>query len=208
MDFMTCPRCGKPLYEPGKVRSRGRPRRWCSAECRKLASEERRAADRRAVRVNVPDRVRVVERITHQPLSPDGAVERVLLDPFSIEKLLRTLTHRIQNPRGKDTAARYFAERQRHLVTELLHAVDHNHPAHVIRRPSPPIARATPQDAVQTVLSSPRATREVLDALTEQANDGDLLDGRHSGTVNAAERLLKALIKSRTLQPHSESWTH
>jgi hypothetical protein len=41
----------------------------------------------------------------------------------------------------------------------------------------------------------------VLEALADQANDGDLLDGRHSGTVNAAGRLLKALINSRTLRP-------
>ena len=154
----------------------------------------------------MPARVRVVDRIGQQPLSPDGAVERVLLDPFSIEKLLRTLTHRIQNPHDKDTAARWFAQGHRQLVADLLQAVDHNDPARPLRRPGSHTGRSTPQDAVATVLSSPRATREVLDALAEQANDGNLLDGRHSGTVNAAERLLKALIRSRTLQPHSGPW--
>jgi hypothetical protein len=212
IEVMACPRCGKPLYEPGEVRGRGRPRRWCSAQCRKLASEERRAADRGAVKIDpdrgavkidVRDHARSLERIAHQPFSSDGAVdvERMLHDPGSIEKLLRTLTHRIQNPSDKDPSARWLAERQRHLVADLLHAVDDNHPAHPVPRPAAPIPRPAPQDAVRTVLSSPRATREVLDALAEQANDGNLLDGRHSGTLDAAERLLEALIKSRTLRP-------
>jgi hypothetical protein len=39
---MTCPRCGAPVPQrPG----RGRPRRWCSARCRK-AETARRARQR------------------------------------------------------------------------------------------------------------------------------------------------------------------
>ena len=39
----TCPRCGTTFYE-ASPRTPGRPRRWCSRECRRSASEERCAA--------------------------------------------------------------------------------------------------------------------------------------------------------------------
>lgn len=39
-----CPRCGKPFTITTQPEP-GRPRRWCSQTCRRLASEERRAAE-------------------------------------------------------------------------------------------------------------------------------------------------------------------
>jgi hypothetical protein len=142
-----------------------------------MASDERRAADRGVVGVD------------------DRELERVLLDPISMEKLLRALTDRIRNPGVGDVSARWVVERRRELVADLSRAVDDVGSARVVS------VSVAPQDAVRVVLSSPRAIREVLDGLAELAAEGDLLDGRHSGTVNAARRLLQALINSRTLRP-------
>jgi hypothetical protein len=130
----------------------------------------------------------------------DGAVERVLLDPFSIEKLLRTLTARIRNPSDGDAPARWVAQRQRQLVVDLLRAVDDSRPVRVAS-PQAPVPGAEARDAVRAVLSSPGATCQVLEALAELAHAGGLLDGRHSGTVNAAGRLLNELINSLALPP-------
>ena len=49
MDPNLCPRCGNPVT----IKPRGRPARWCSDRCRKLASEERRAAERGAIATDV-----------------------------------------------------------------------------------------------------------------------------------------------------------
>ncbi len=77
MPAPTCPRCGAEITtRPGA----GRPRRWCSDGCRRLASEERRAAERGAIGLRVADRIRVetVHKIVHTPPTVPTAVEVVL----------------------------------------------------------------------------------------------------------------------------------
>lgn len=41
-----CDRCGRPIYE-GAPRPPGRPKRWCSAACRRADYAERQAVQRR-----------------------------------------------------------------------------------------------------------------------------------------------------------------
>jgi hypothetical protein len=128
---------------------------------------EQRAHDRgkSVIALEVRHHPRVADHAGYQPLPADHDVERVLLDPISVEKLLRTLTHRIRYLNEQDTCARWVV-RQRHLVADLLRGVDENRARRVA--PSPwPAASPGLQGAVTTVLSSTRATREVLDALAD-----------------------------------------
>jgi endogenous inhibitor of DNA gyrase (YacG/DUF329 family) len=60
-----CPRCGEPV--PVKVN--GRPAKWCSQKCRRAAYEERRAAARGAIAVEVVERVQYVEHDLDQCLT-------------------------------------------------------------------------------------------------------------------------------------------
>ena len=73
-----CPRCGKPV--PPRKPGRGRPPVWCSQDCRRAASSERRAAAARG------EPVRVVEVAKPAPL--DDAVAQVLASPRAVENLL------------------------------------------------------------------------------------------------------------------------
>lgn len=73
----VCPRCGE-LFPVSARPKAGRPRRWCSSTCRRLASEERRAAlaGHKAVTyikeaVNLDEHLRAV-------LDSPGACRRVL----------------------------------------------------------------------------------------------------------------------------------
>lgn len=56
---------------------------------------------------------------------------------------------------------------------------------------TPPI-----EECVERVLASPRACRDVLDALAIKAEAGRLDSGLHTATVDAAVRLIEALIAS------------
>ncbi|MEV6562960.1 hypothetical protein AB0M22_45085 [Nocardia sp. NPDC051756] len=201
MDVKRCPRCGD-LIEPAQ--GRGRPRRWCSPECRRRAFEENRAAASNGRVVEIHEEVRVVER--SRPLSPDGAVERVLGDAIAIQKLLRVLAHRMYRDPG-------IADVGANVVRPLLH--DLWLANHGVRADDPVPAPELPpeaagsarknradahREAVALVLDSPRSTREVLHALTEQARNGTLANAEHAPTVAAANGLLNALVASRTLR--------
>lgn len=78
-----CPRCGKPFHVSDRAKP-GRPRRWCSRQCRRLASEERRAAEAG----NTP--------ITYikQDTSLDEHVRAVLTSPTACRRVLRTIAER------------------------------------------------------------------------------------------------------------------
>ena len=77
----TCPRCGKDVQR----RSVGRPPIWCSQACRRAAYEERRAAARGAIAVEVVDRVE-----THE--HPIGTcVDRTLASPAGCRRVVYEL---------------------------------------------------------------------------------------------------------------------
>ena len=78
-----CPRCGKPFTVSTRPKP-GRPQRWCSQNCRRLASEERRAAEggRNAI------------TYIKQPTNLDQHVRAVLDSPSACRRVLRELADR------------------------------------------------------------------------------------------------------------------
>ncbi|MBF6548853.1 hypothetical protein [Nocardia brasiliensis] len=199
--FMTAKRCPRCDAEIALVDGRGRPRKWCSVECRRRSSEERRAArsSGRLVEVREEVRERVVER--SRPLSPDGAVDRVLSDTHATQRLLRVLAHRLRaDPALVDLGAQSVEP----LIAELwqaCHGTRADDPTPMPPTGTAPSNRAEEhRQAVALVLDSPRSTREVLNAVAAQARAGELAGGEHSGTIAAANTLIDALIVSRSLR--------
>ncbi len=94
MDPQTCPRCGIAVVN----RIRGRPRIWCTDRCRKLASEEHRAAERGAIGLQVHDRIveKRVREVVRTPPSMTEAIEKVLGNREAVRTVLATLVHRQQ----------------------------------------------------------------------------------------------------------------
>lgn len=79
----SCPRCGSSIAEV-YPRLPGRPRRWCSAKCRRAASEERRAAAAGAI---------AIEYISID-VSLEDHVKAVLTSPAACRRIARTLRER------------------------------------------------------------------------------------------------------------------
>lgn len=78
-----CPRCGTPFFVSDRPKP-GRPKRWCSGACRRLASEERRAADGGRVAIaNVKEAAGL-----------DEHVRAVLASPSACRRVLRELADR------------------------------------------------------------------------------------------------------------------
>lgn len=75
-----CPRCGRIIYEPERRRP-GRPKRWCSRECRRAASEERRAAASGATAI----------KYIEPEVSLDEHVRAVLKSPAACRRVLRRI---------------------------------------------------------------------------------------------------------------------
>lgn len=106
----TCPRCGRPFQVSDHPKV-GRPRRWCSSACRRLASEERRAAETGQTAVT----------FIREVASLDEHVRAVLDSPSACRRVLRELTDR--DTRGELDDARWTS-----VADELAR----------IRRPNPP----------------------------------------------------------------------
>lgn len=82
----VCLRCGGPLIR----RRTGRPRRWCSERCRRLAGEERGAADRGAIAI------RLIERVEQVESSLDECVDRVVASPVACARVLRAVRQLVE----------------------------------------------------------------------------------------------------------------
>lgn len=78
-----CPRCGAAIID-ALPRLPGRPRRWCSASCRRAASEERRAAAAGAIAIEY----RPIE------VALDDHVKAVLSSPAACRRIVRALRER------------------------------------------------------------------------------------------------------------------
>jgi hypothetical protein len=74
----SCPRCAKTIVEV-LLRIPGRPRRWCSAKCRRSASEERRAAEAGAI----------AKEYVQVEVSLDDQVSGVLASAAACRRVLR-----------------------------------------------------------------------------------------------------------------------
>ena len=79
----ACPRCEK-LFQVSDHPKAGRPRRWCSSACRRLASEERRAAERGHTAIT----------FIKETASLDEHVRAVLNSPSACRRILRELADR------------------------------------------------------------------------------------------------------------------
>ena len=97
-----CPRCGDSIVEARPPRP-GRPKRWCSATCRRAASEERRAAAAGAI----------ATEYVQTEVSLDDHVAAVLASPAACRRVLRDLGQRYDA--GKLDDARWSS------VAEELH---------------------------------------------------------------------------------------
>lgn len=198
-----CHRCGTEI--PPRE-GPGRPRLWCSDECRRLAHEERRVArdGGQPIEIREEIRERIVER--SRPLSPDGAIERVLGDDEATLKLLWVLAHRWRHDPPTTDTQRWTHSRYKPIVADLWQAW---HDARDEAPTTPPkVTVAVPagraealRQAVTLVLESPRALREIMTTLTTRARDGELARGEYTATVSAAGELYTTLVASRTLRP-------
>ena len=79
----SCPRCGESIQDV-RPKSAGRPRRWCSANCRRAASEERRAAAAGAI----------ATKYVQADVSLDDHVQAVLASPAACRRIVRDLRER------------------------------------------------------------------------------------------------------------------
>lgn len=207
METTSCPRCGSDVLP---TTGRGRPRLWCSDECRRLSSEERRAARRtgRPVEIREEIRDRVVER--SRPMSPDGAVDRVLSSSTATEKLLRVMSYRMLNDPPITSHQQWMHSRLKPFIDDLWTAHRDAGATATTEQPVPaptePVRSASTdraaahREAVALVLSSPRSSREVLLGLAEQAREGKLAGGEHSGTAAAVETLFGALVRAGVIR--------
>lgn len=98
----SCPRCGARIVD-ACPRPPGRPKRWCSARCRRAASEERRAAAAGAI----------ATEYVQMDVSLDDHVAAVLASPAACRRVLRDLGERYDT--GKLDDARWSS------VAEELH---------------------------------------------------------------------------------------
>ncbi|MEV6073397.1 hypothetical protein AB0L82_43205 [Nocardia sp. NPDC052001] len=203
MEAKQCPRCGQSMEST--TGRRGRPAVWCSARCRRLASEELRAARAggRAIEVHEEIRERTIER--SRPLTPDGAIERVLSEDAATEKLLRVLAHRMRQDPTQNSRQEWQEQPMKRAIHDLwqaYHGAGGPIPEVAMPELEPKTTTATAdahRAAVALVLSSPRSTREVLATLGDWAANGTLARGEHAGTVKTAKVLLDTLAKFRLL---------
>lgn len=79
----ACPRCGRPFFVSDRPKA-GRPRRWCSSACRRLASEERRAAQAGRTAITY----------VTEPVSIEQHVSAVLDSPSACRRVVRELNDR------------------------------------------------------------------------------------------------------------------
>ncbi|TQF65300.1 hypothetical protein FK531_22030 [Rhodococcus spelaei] len=107
----TCPWCQAPIAPPA---GRGRPRVWCSDQCRRDAHNARKAARTGAVGVRVIRQTRTVEvptkteyRYVERPRTAPGYVDpadallAVTHSPELVARVMRTLTANL-GPRSVD----------------------------------------------------------------------------------------------------------
>ena len=109
-ELRSCPRCGERIIEV-RPRLPGRPKRWCSATCRRAASEERRAAAAGAI----------ATKYVQIDISLDDHVAAVLASPAACRRVIRDLGERYHA--GKLDDARWSS-----VAEELHRSRPHNRP--------------------------------------------------------------------------------
>lgn len=191
MDQNTCPRCGNPVT----VKPRGRPARWCSDRCRKLASEERRAAERGAIGLQIRDHTRVVEKPVPERMTATVAAARAAEDIDTALSVLAALQRKLDAATVPEHALSRLYRGINDLRATFRRTVK---PSSIglLNYPADKAAAATmdPKTAVPVVLNSPRACAEVITTLTEQVRTGQLThDPRHDRTRRALAELIRTV---------------
>lgn len=150
MEVNKCQRCGRGFVELDAPQG-GRPRRWCSENCRRRAHEERRAARsakppdptappaarspdgsarrrrRRAALSPQPEgpsatRERPTVKSVAQPLTREAAISRILDDTEATTELLHQLASRARDDSEPAAVKQWRARQHRSPIEELYDA--------------------------------------------------------------------------------------
>jgi len=184
MDPAPCPRCGAATT----AKARGRPRRWCSDRCRKLASEEHRAAARGVIGLEIRDRVieRRVSEVVYRAPSITASIALLLADVAASKKVLNTLARRVKRDQLDRATIKLLWPHIHELYTEA-------RPRMGLPECPTRVRAMTPAECAERVLAWPHTSVQVINGLTTKAQHGHLSPSEHRDLATAITRLSDAL---------------
>ncbi len=184
MDPAPCPRCGAATTS----KARGRPRPWCSDRCRKLASEEHRAAARGAVGLEIRDWIieRRIPEVVHRPPSITASIALLLADVAASKKVLNTLARRDKRDQLDRATIKLLWPHIHELYTEARPRMG------LPERPTT-VRTMTPAECAERVLGWPHTGVQVINGLTAKALRGHLTPSEQRDLRIALNHLHDAL---------------
>jgi len=184
VDPKLCPRCGTETT----TKARGRPRRWCSDRCRKLASEEHRAAARGAVGLEIRDRVieRRISEVVYRAPSISSSIALLLADVAASKKVLNTLARRVKRDQLDRATIKLLWPHIHELYTE-------GRPRMGLPERPTRVRAMTPAECAERVLDWPHTGVQVIDGLSVKAQAGHLSPAEHRALSTATGHLQTAL---------------
>jgi len=184
MDPKLCPRCGAATT----AKARGRPRRWCSDRCRKLASEEHRAATRGAVGLEIRDRIieRRVSEVVHRAPSISSSIALLLADVAASKKVLNTLARRVKRDQLDRATIKLLWPHIHELYTEARPRMG------LPERPTT-VRAMTLTECAERVLAWPHTGVQVINGLSVKAQAGHLSPAERRDLSTAITHLSDAL---------------
>ncbi len=184
MDPKLCPRCGAETT----AKARGRPRKWCSDRCRKLASEEHRAATRGAIGLEIRDRIieRRIPEVVYRAPSITASITLLLADVAATKKVLNTLTRRVKRDQLDRATIKLLWPHIHELYTEARPRMG------LPERPTR-VRAMTPAECAERVLAWPHTAVQVINGLTVKAQAGHLSPSEHRDLSTATGHLSDAL---------------
>ncbi len=184
VDPKPCPRCGTETT----AKALGRPRRWCSDRCRKLASEEHRAAARGAIGLEIRDRIieRRIPEIVHRAPSITASIALLLADVAATKKVLNTLARRVKRDQLDRATIKLLWPHIHELYTEARPRMG------LPERPTR-VRAMTPTECAERVLAWPHTGVQVIDGLSVKAQAGHLSPAEHRALCTATGHLSDAL---------------
>jgi len=161
MDPAPCPRCGAETT----AKARGRPRRWCSDRCRKLASEEHRAATRGVIGSEIRDRIieRRVSEVVYRAPSISSSIALLLADVAASKKVLNTLARRVKRDQLDRATIKLLWPHIHELYTQARHRMG------LPERPTT-VRAMTPAECAERVLDWPHTSVQVINGLRTTGN--------------------------------------
>ncbi len=184
VDSQLCPRCGAATAS----KARGRPRRWCSDRCRKLASEEHRAARRGVIGLEIRDRL--IERrdseVVYRAPSISSSIAPLLADVAASKKVLNTLARRVKRDQLDRATIKLLWPHIHELYTEARNRMG------LPERPTT-VRTMTPQECAERVLAWPHTCTQVINGLSVKAQRGHLSPSERHDLRTATGHLHDAL---------------